>query len=200
MRACVRPWHNSIARAEHRSAAFERSIGVYRYWRWLGRQIGHHVAPSLQPTCEAAPLGGEHTCGDPAGGGTGKGQGIVGSSLGQFQRRREMDICETRCRVALLQVYWEQVEEMGRWTVGMMQWRLNKMIFRQPQWNWDRGWLQLRAREEAAKLWVRAGVHGLGIACWQVRGCVGRRARAVRIVGRIVVLLPYVDAGTIERT
>ena len=91
---------------------------------------------------------------------------------------------------------------MGRWAVSAMRWKLNNGILRQNRnrWDWDRGWLQLRAREEAAKLWVRAGVHGLGIACWQVRGCVGRRARAVRIVGRIVVLLPYVDAGTIERT
>ena len=33
-----------------------------------------------------------------------------------------------------------------------------------------------------------------------VRAPCGRWARAVRIVGRIVVLLPHVDAGTIERT
>ena len=36
-------------------------------------------------------------------------------------RQREMDIQETRCRVALLQVYWERVEEMGRWAVNMCQ-------------------------------------------------------------------------------
>ena len=59
--------------------------------------------------------------------------------------------------MALLQVYWEQVEEMGRWAVGAMQWRPFKIVFWQPQWNWDRGWRPFRAQEEAAKLWVREG-------------------------------------------
>ena len=80
-----------------------------------------------------------------------------------------MYIWETRCRVALLQVYWERVEELGRWAVGTMQWRLNKVLLQQHQWNWDRGWLQFRAQEEAAKLWAREGIQALGIACWHVR-------------------------------
>ena len=48
-----------------------------------GRCPGHHVATSLEPTCEATPLTGEHPCGALAGGGTGKGQGNVANSLGQ---------------------------------------------------------------------------------------------------------------------
>ena len=73
------------------------------------------------------------------------------------KRQREMDIWETRCRVALLQVYWERVEEMGRWAVGALQWKLNKVILRQHQWNWDRGWLQFWAQEEAATVGKRGG-------------------------------------------
>ena len=38
-----------------------------------------------------------------------------------------------------------------------------------PRENWDQGWRQLRAPEEAAKPWVREGVQVLGIACWHVR-------------------------------
>ena len=49
-----------------------------------------------------------------------------------------------------------------------MQWRLNKVTLRQHQWNWDRGWLQFRAQEEAAKLWVREGIRVPGIACGHV--------------------------------
>ena len=87
---------------------------------------------------------------------------------GWAKRQREMYIWETRCRVALLQVYWERVEELGRWAVGTMQWRLNKVLLRQHQWNWDRGWPQFRAQEEAAskrrsKLWAREGIQALGI-------------------------------------
>ena len=85
------------------------------------------------------------------------------------KRQREMDIWETRCWVALLQVYWERVEEGGRRAVGVMQWRPNKIVLRQHQRNWDRGWLQFRAQEGAAKLWVREGVQGLEIACWHIR-------------------------------
>ena len=39
---------------------------------------------------------------------------------GWAKRQREMYIWETRCRVALLQVYWERVEEPGRRAVGTM--------------------------------------------------------------------------------
>ena len=41
-------------------------------------------------------------------------------------------------------------------------------LSRQHQWNWDGGWLQFRAQDETAKLWVREGVQVLGIACWHV--------------------------------
>ena len=60
---------------------------------------------------------------------------------------------------------------MGRWAVNAMQWKLNKIVLQQHQWNWDRGWLQLQAQEEAAKPWLREGVQVLGIACWHVRVC-----------------------------
>ena len=39
----------------------------------------------------------------------------------------------------------------------------SKVILRQHQWDWDQGWLQFRAQEEAAKLWVRAGIQALVI-------------------------------------
>ena len=85
------------------------------------------------------------------------------------KRQREMDIWETRWRVALLQVYWERVEDLGRWAVGIVQWRLNKVILQQHQWNWDRGCLQFQAQEEAIKLWAREGIQALGFACWHAR-------------------------------
>ena len=90
--------------------------------------------------------------------------------LGRAKRQRKIDTPETRCRGALLQVCWERVAEMGRWAVGAMQRMLNKTIPRQHQWNWDRGWLQFRAQEEAAKLWVRERIQAQGIDCWHLRG------------------------------
>ena len=51
-----------------------------------------------------------------------------------------------------------------------LQWRLNKIIVRQHQWDWDQGWLQYRAREEAAKLWAREGDQVPIIVCWHMRG------------------------------
>ena len=94
-------------------------------------------------------------------------------------RQRAMDIWEARCRAALRQVYWERVKAMGRWAVDMLQWRLNKIILRQHQWNWDRGWLQFRAQEEAAKLWVREGVQAVIIIFWHVRVLEHNARRAV---------------------
>ena len=93
----------------------------------------------------------------------------VTRAAGWAKRQREMHIWNTRCRVALLQVYWERVEELGRWAVGTMEWRLNKVLLRQQQWNWERGWQHFRVQEEAAKLWAREGIQALGIACWHVR-------------------------------
>ena len=61
------------------------------------------------------------------------------------KRHREMDIWETRCLVAVQQVYWGMVEKLGRWAVGTMQRRLSKVILRQHQWTWDQGWLQFWA-------------------------------------------------------
>ena len=69
----------------------------------------------------------------------------------------------------MLQVYWDRVEEMGRWSIGTLQWRLNRRILLQHQSNWDRGWLQFRAQGEAAKLWVREGIPVIGIASWHIR-------------------------------
>ena len=63
-----------------------------------------------------------------------------------------------------------RVEAMGRGAVGTMRWQLHKMILRQPQWHWDRGWLQFRAQEEATKLRVRERVQVLGIACRHISG------------------------------
>ena len=40
---------------------------------------------------------------------------------GWAKRRRELDTLETRCRVALLGVYWERIDETSRWAVAMVQ-------------------------------------------------------------------------------
>ena len=68
------------------------------------------------------------------------------------KRQLEVSIWETRCRKAMLQVYWDRVEELGRSALDTLQWKLHKRIFLQHQLNWDRGWLPYRAQEEAAKL------------------------------------------------
>ena len=60
------------------------------------------------------------------------------------------------------------MEELGRWAVGTVHRRLNRVLPQQHQSNWDQGRLRLRAQEEAAKLWAKEGVQSLGIACWQV--------------------------------
>ena len=39
-------------------------------------------------------------------------------------------------------VYWDRVEETGRWAIDTLQWKLNKRILLQHQLNWDWGWLQ----------------------------------------------------------
>ena len=54
------------------------------------------------------------------------------------------------------------------------------------------GW----APEGVSSMVVHRGTH----CVWTLRGRIGRRARAVRVVGRIEVLLPCVDGGTIGRT
>ena len=71
------------------------------------------------------------------------------------------------CRVALLQVYWERVEEMGRWAVGALQWKPNKVILRPQQWSWDGGWLP--GPRGVSQTVDKGGVRVLEIACWQVR-------------------------------
>ena len=40
---------------------------------------------------------------------------------GWGRSQREMSVWETRCRVALLGVYWDRVEELGRWAVATVQ-------------------------------------------------------------------------------
>ena len=44
---------------------------------------------------------------------------------------------------------------MDRWAIDTLQWKLDERILLPQKWKWDRGWLQYRAQEEAAKLWVR---------------------------------------------
>ena len=58
------------------------------------------------------------------------------------KRQLEVSIWETRCRKAMLQVYRDRVEEMGRWALDTLQRKLNKRILLQQQWDWDGGWLQ----------------------------------------------------------
>ena len=76
------------------------------------------------------------------------------------KRLLEVPIWETRCRKARLQVYWDRVEGRGRWSVDTLQWGLHRRILLQHQSDWDGGWLQFRAQEEAAKLWGREGGRG----------------------------------------
>ena len=54
-------------------------------------------------------------------------------------------------------------------------------MMRQDQRNWYRyrGWLQLWAQEEAARLWVREGVRVLGIVCWHIQVLEHNARRAV---------------------
>ena len=74
----------------------------------------------------------------------------------------------------------DRMEAVGRWAVDALQWRLTKRILRQYQWNWDRGWLQYRAWEEAAKLWARDGDQVLRMVCWHMRVLERSARRAVR--------------------
>ena len=59
---------------------------------------------------------------------------------------------EDRCRIALLGIYWERVEELGRWVVATVQWRLRKVQQLQYKGTWDQGRVRHRAQEEGAKL------------------------------------------------
>ena len=80
-----------------------------------------------------------------------------------------MSIWEGRCRAALLGIYCERVEEMGRWAVATVQWRLRKVIQLRYQSTWDQGKVRHRSQEEGAKIWVREGVQMRGIVSWNVR-------------------------------
>ena len=46
---------------------------------------------------------------------------------GWAKRRGEMTVWEARCRAALLGIYWGRAEELGRWAVATVQWRLRKV-------------------------------------------------------------------------
>ena len=59
--------------------------------------------------------------------GEGQGRDRVLREAARAIRQREMDIQETRCRVALPQVYWERGEAIGRWAVSAMQWERNRI-------------------------------------------------------------------------
>ena len=54
-------------------------------------------------------------------------------------------------------VYWDRVEEMGRWVIDTLQRQLHKRILLQQQWNRDRGCLQYRAQEGVALLTMGTG-------------------------------------------
>ena len=55
-----------------------------------------------------------------------------------------------RCRIALLGIYWERVEELGRWAVATVQWRLRKVQQLQYQSTWDHSRVRPRSQEEVA--------------------------------------------------
>ena len=82
------------------------------------------------------------------------------------KKQREMDIWETRCRLALRQVCWGRVDATGRWAVDTLQWRLNKIM--QHQSNRGRG----SAR-------VREGDQVLITVCWHIRVLERSARRAV---------------------
>ena len=86
------------------------------------------------------------------------------------KRQLEVPIWEPRCRKAMLPVYWDRVEQVGRWAIDTLQWKLNKRILLQHQSNWNRGWLPHRAQEEAVKLWVQDGDRWSGLVCWHIQG------------------------------
>ena len=48
-----------------------------------------------------------------------------------------MSIWGTRCRKGMVYVYWDRIEEMGRWVMGTLQWKLHKRILLQHPSNWD---------------------------------------------------------------
>ena len=88
---------------------------------------------------------------------------------GWARRRGDMSIWEGRCRTALLGIYWERVEELGRWAGATVQCRLGKVLHLRYQLTWDQSLVRLRSQEEGAKLWDREGVQIRGIVSWHVR-------------------------------
>ena len=80
-----------------------------------------------------------------------------------------MSIWEGRCRTALLGIYWERAEELGRWAVATVQWRVRQVLQLRYQLLWDQGLVRHRAQEEGAKMWEGEGVQVQGIISWHVR-------------------------------
>ena len=68
---------------------------------------------------------------------------------------------------------------MGRWAPDTLQCRLNQRILPQHQMKWDRGWLQYRAQEETAKLWLREGDRWQSSVRWHIQVRERNAGRAV---------------------
>ena len=81
----------------------------------------------------------------------------------------------------MLQVDRDRVEAMGRWALDAVRWRLPKLILLYHQRNWDRGWLQPRAQEEAVQLRVREGDQWLRIVRWHAQGPEHRARQAAHV-------------------
>ena len=62
-------------------------------------------------------------------------EGVV-QEEGRARRRREFTIWEGRVRTSLLSIYWE-AEEIDRWAVATVQWRVRKVLQLRYQILWD---------------------------------------------------------------
>ena len=94
--------------------------------------------------------------------------GVIWES-GWARRRGDMSIWEGRCRTALLGIYWERAEELDRWAVATVQWRLRQVLQLRYQLLWDQGLVRHRAQEEGAKIREGEGAQMRGIVTWHVR-------------------------------
>ena len=129
----------STAAAGEQELCEDSSRGVGGQGTHLEASVGsqEQARAGLETACDAASLGGGVTCGDSAGGGAGKGKGIVGSSRGQKAKGNghlgnQMSGGPTTGLLGK--------GGSNRRAVDTLQWRLNIIVLRQQQWNWDRGW------------------------------------------------------------
>ena len=84
------------------------------------------------------------------------------------RRRREFTIWGGRVRTSLLGIYWERAEEMDRWAVAALQWRVRKVQQLHYQILWDQGRVRYRAQEEGATIWDGEGSQVRGIIEWHL--------------------------------